>query len=53
MGVKGTYRFPIRVPVLDRGGLRYVLTAVVDPAAFVELLDRQRLPDDWVASIFD
>jgi signal transduction histidine kinase/ActR/RegA family two-component response regulator len=52
-GVRGTYRFPVRVPVLDRGSLRYVLTAVVDPAAFVELLDRQRLPDDWVASIFD
>jgi signal transduction histidine kinase/CheY-like chemotaxis protein len=52
-GVKGTYRLPVRVPVLDRGSLRYVLTAVVDPAAFVELLDRQRLPDDWVASIFD
>jgi signal transduction histidine kinase len=53
-GLKGTYRFPVRVPVFDRGGrLRYVLTAVVDPAALVELLDRQRLPNDWVASIFD
>jgi signal transduction histidine kinase/CheY-like chemotaxis protein len=52
-GVRGTYRFPVRVPVLDRGRLRYVLTAVVDPAVFFELLDRQRLPNDWVASIFD
>ena len=53
-GLKGTYRFPVRVPVFDRGGrLRYVLTAVVDPTAFFELLDRQRLPSDWVASIFD
>jgi signal transduction histidine kinase/CheY-like chemotaxis protein len=53
LGVRQTYRFPVRVPVLDRGSLRYVLTAVVDPAAFVALLDRQRLPEDWVASIFD
>ena len=52
-GLRGTFRFPVRVPVFDRGRLRYVLTAVVDPAAFVELLDRQRLPNDWVASIFD
>src|SRR5262245_21817672 len=53
-GGRGTYRFPVRVPVLDRGNrLRYVLTAVVDPTAFFELLDRQRLPNDWVASIFD
>ena len=53
-GLKGNYRFPVRVPVFDRGGrLRYVLTAVIDPTAFFELLDRQRLPNDWVASIFD
>jgi signal transduction histidine kinase/CheY-like chemotaxis protein len=52
-GDKGTYRFPVRVPVFERRKLRYVLTAVVDPSAFVELLDRQRLPNDWVASIFD
>lgn len=53
LGVMGTYRFPVRVPVFRQGGLRYVLTAMVDPAAFVELLNRQRMPGDWVASIFD
>jgi signal transduction histidine kinase/CheY-like chemotaxis protein len=52
-GHKGTYRFPVRVPVFELRKLRYVLTAVVEPSAFVELLDRQRLPNDWVASIFD
>src|SRR6266850_1042256 len=53
LGVRGSYRFPVRVPVMDGGGVRYVLTAVVEPSAFVALLDRQRLPNDWVVSIFD
>ncbi len=52
-GSRGSYRFPVRVPVMDRGALRYVLTAVVDPSAFVTLLGRQRLPPDWVVSVFD
>ena len=52
-GSRGTHRFPVRVPVLDHGVLRYVLTAVVDPSAFVALLGRQRLPPEWVVSVFD
>ena len=52
-GVRGTWRFPVRAPVLDGGTVRYVLTAVVDPAPFVAILSRQRLPEDWVVSIFD
>ena len=52
-GSRGTWRFPVRVPVLDGGRVRYVLTAVVDPDAFAALLQRQRLPQDWVVSIFD
>ena len=52
-GTRGTYRFPVRMPIVDGGAVRYVLTAVVDPSAFVEILARQRLPGDWVVSIFD
>src|SRR5687768_679635 len=52
-GAQGTWRFPVRVPVMDGDRLRYVLTAVVDPSPFVVLLDRQRLPGNWVVSIFD
>ena len=44
---------PARVPVVRSGEVRYVLTAAVKPDAFVELLSRQRLPDDWVVSVFD
>ena len=44
---------PVRVPVLRDGAVRYVLTAAVKPDAFVEVLQRQRLPPDWVVSVFD
>ena len=43
----------MRVPVLRDGAVRYVLTAAVKPDAFVEVLQRQRLPPDWVVSVFD
>ena len=44
---------PMRVPVLREGEVRYVLTGAMKPDAFVEVLQRQRLPDDWVVSVFD
>jgi signal transduction histidine kinase len=44
---------PIRVPVVRQGEVRYVLTGALKPEAFVELLNRQRLPPDWVISVFD
>jgi signal transduction histidine kinase len=47
------YAFPVRVPVIRGGTLVYVLTAGVKPASLLEVLRRQRIPDDWVASIFD
>jgi signal transduction histidine kinase/ActR/RegA family two-component response regulator len=52
-GPGGEIAIPARVPVLRDGEVRYVLTAAVKPDAFVEALARQRLPDDWVVSIFD
>jgi PAS domain S-box-containing protein len=51
--VSGEYDLPIRVPVIRRGALVYVLTAVVKPRSLLELLIRQRVPPDWVATIFD
>jgi signal transduction histidine kinase/ActR/RegA family two-component response regulator len=41
------------VPVLREGKVRYVVTAEVKPDAFVEVLNRQRLPEEWVVSVFD
>jgi signal transduction histidine kinase/ActR/RegA family two-component response regulator len=47
------YDLPVRVPVLRRGMLVYVLTAVIKPASLVPVLARQRIPGDWVGSVFD
>ena len=44
---------PVRVPVIRAGELRYVLTAAVKPDGIRELILRQRVPGDWVISIFD
>lgn len=44
---------PVRVPVLREGQVRYVLTAALRPEAFLEVLNRQRIPPDWVVSVFD
>ncbi|HEV8471188.1 MAG TPA: ATP-binding protein [Methylomirabilota bacterium] len=51
--ITGEHAVPIRVPVLRDGRLVYVLTAVVKPASLVEVLERQRIPADWVGTIFD
>ena len=52
-GLRGEWAIPIRVPVERSGNLRYVLTAVISPDAFLEIVQRQRVPRDWVVSIFD
>jgi signal transduction histidine kinase/ActR/RegA family two-component response regulator len=52
-GVRGALLFPVRVPVIRGGELRYVLTAVVKPDAILGVIKRQRVPGDWVISVFD
>src|SRR5882724_2114253 len=52
-GTRGLLLVPVRVPVVRAGELRYVLTALVKPEAILEVIKRQRVPDDWVISIFD
>lgn len=43
----------IKVPVLRHGQVEYVLSMGLAPHALNELLTRQELPPDWIASIFD
>jgi len=50
---QGVLLFPVRAPVVRNGELRYVLTALVKPDAILEVITRQRLPEDWIISIFD
>ena len=41
------------VPVLRRDSVKYVLAAVVGPQPFAAILAQQKLPPDWVGTIFD
>ena len=47
------FDFSVLVPVVRGGTLRYVAIALVDPTAIREILNSQRVPSDWVISIFD
>jgi signal transduction histidine kinase len=52
-GPAGGTNFAVRVPVMRDGELRAVLSAVVKPDAILDIISRQRVPDDWVISVFD
>ena len=41
------------VPVLRQDSVKYVLAAVVGPQPFAAILAQQKLPPDWVGTIFD
>lgn len=41
------------MPVLRDGELRYILTAVIKPEQILDVVRRQRVPNDWVISVFD
>jgi signal transduction histidine kinase len=47
------YGIPVRLPVLRGEGVGYVLTAVLQPDSFTDVLRAQRLPEGWVAGIVD
>ena len=44
---------PVRVPVMRDGTAVYVLTAVLAPDAFQQLLVAQNLPPNWVSGVVD
>jgi signal transduction histidine kinase/CheY-like chemotaxis protein len=52
-GPDGAWGIPVRLPVVRDGELRYVLTAFLAPEAFLDILESQKLPADWVMSVFD
>jgi signal transduction histidine kinase/ActR/RegA family two-component response regulator len=52
-GPQGRVAFTVRVPVMREGQLRYVLSAIVKPDAIFDVVKRQRVPEDWVVSVFD
>ena len=44
---------PVRVPVIRDGAVVYVLSAVVRPDSFEDIIRQQRLPDGSVSGIVD
>ena len=53
-GPTGTLGFAIRVPVLRDGAMRYVLSAVVRPAALTAILTREFHPhEEWTRTLTD
>lgn len=51
--VSGYLAFAVRVPVVENGRLKYVLSAVVGPDAVGKLLAEQQLPGDWLGYVLD
>lgn len=43
----------VNIPILRKGKLQYVLSLSLDPALMKDLLDRQKIPPDWRATIAD
>ncbi len=52
-GPKGRWAFGIRVPVLRRGELKYVLSATIDPSHVGAIMQEQHLPGSWLGIIHD
>jgi signal transduction histidine kinase len=52
-GPRGNFRFPIRVPVMRGGELRYVLTAFVKSDGLRATLEQQKVPRDSIITVFD
>ncbi len=52
-GPGGVWGIPLRVPVHDDHGLRYVLTAVLKPQAIADVIANRRLPTGWVNTVLD
>jgi signal transduction histidine kinase/ActR/RegA family two-component response regulator len=49
----GRYAVPVRFPVVEGPRVAYVLTAVVSPRQFEQMILAQNLPKDWVLGLVD
>jgi signal transduction histidine kinase len=52
-GPAGQPRFAVLIPVMRGSEKRYVMAAVVNPGTFQKLLERQKVPDEGVITIFE
>ena len=49
----GVKVIPLRIPVLQNGRLRFILTIAINPDTFTSVLQTRKLPEGWVTSVFD
>jgi signal transduction histidine kinase/ActR/RegA family two-component response regulator len=52
-GPLGREAFPVRLPVLRNGHVRYVLSAVLTTAQVLNVVGRQQLAPSWVVAVYD
>jgi signal transduction histidine kinase len=52
-GLVERHIFCVDVPVMEHGRAQYYMSVVMAPRALAAILDRQRLPADWYATILD
>jgi signal transduction histidine kinase len=52
-GPRGRHLFPVRVPVVYDGKLRYIVNALVDPSAMLQILERQKVHAQSLSIVFD
>ena len=52
-GPRGNAGFTVRIPVMRADEVRYVLTAIVSIDTVLDVIERQRVPEHWVVSVFD
>ena len=43
----------VHVPVVRDRTIIYILSAVIDPRVFTEILAQQKIPSEWVGTLFD
>lgn len=52
-GPRGNIGYTVRIPVLQRGELKYILTAILSSDSILELIRQQQMPAHWLVSVFD
>jgi signal transduction histidine kinase/ActR/RegA family two-component response regulator len=51
---EGKWGFPVRFPIVRDGEVRYVLTAIIEPASLTEVVIRQLPPnEEWTRTVVD
>jgi PAS domain S-box-containing protein len=44
---------PVHVPVVREKTIIYILSAAIDPRVFTDILAQQKIPGDWIGTLFD